>query len=247
MFGPPKKVKRGDSAAKKQSIFNAETIPVLKKWEKYFSPGANVLVVGCGDGVELKYIADRCRSVIGIDVSAEEIEKARKAVEMCPNVECMLVSDSILPFSDQEFDVIFMHNVCEHIIDIERYFREYYRVLKDNGVILNFFAPLFYSPYGAHLKFALNLPWGHLMFGFKSVQEIRNIYYPGFKDDNSWEEWGLNRITENRYLNLVRKTDFKHVYYTAVTSKNLPIIGKVPIIKNLFIFEIRNVLTKSHV
>jgi hypothetical protein len=45
--------------------------------------------------------------------------------------------------------------------------------------LINAFAPLFYSPYGAHLQDALKMPWGHLVFGLRAVLEVRNRYYPG--------------------------------------------------------------------
>ena len=163
-------------------------------------------------------------------------------IEGRKNIECILL-DKNLPAQDQSFDVIIMHNVCEHIIDLDFWFSEYFRVLKTDGVFLNQFSPLFYSPYGAHLVDALKLPWGHLIFGVNAVVELRNLYYPGHLVARSWADLGLNRLTKHKYLKTVEKAGFRLRSFAFETSKGVP-LGWVPWLRNLFIIQVTSVLTK---
>lgn len=238
IFGKPEKVDR-ENYSRPLDDFRADTLPFLEGLKDHFSGRA--LIVGCGDGVEIEWCAQRCRSVVAVDVNEGAIRRAEKRSNELLNVQCMLVTDH-LPF-DQEFDVIFMHNVCEHIIPLDKWFSEYYRVLKPNRVLINQFAPLFFSPYGAHLHDALKLPWGHLIFGVRSVVAVRNCFYPGQSTAASWEELGLNRITEKKYKKIVDKDGFRHEIYSYKTSKNIP-VGWIPYIRNLFILQITDILRK---
>jgi len=99
------------------------------------------------------------RSGDGVDVSGVAVERSRLATASRSNVRCELTDGLRLPFADGGFDLIFMHNVCEHIIALDACFKEYRRVLRPGGVLVNDFSPLFYSPFGAHLQDALKFPW----------------------------------------------------------------------------------------
>ncbi len=238
LLGTPQKVEL-ETYTRTEEIFAERTLPFMEGLKAYIRGRA--LIVGCGNGVEIEWHARRCDSVVARDVKDSEIRHAEERSKDLDNVECRLVADS-LPF-EEEFDVIFMHDACEHITDLEKWFSEYYRVLKPDGVLINQFSPLFYSPYGAHLQDALKLPWGHLIFGVESVVEVRNRFYPGHSKAKSWEELGLNRLTEKGYLKIIDKTGFRHEKYSYKTSKNLP-IGWIPLFRNLFIVQVTNILRK---
>jgi len=184
VFGKPQKVEPG-IYDRTDDIFTHRTIPFLEQHQDIFS--GKVLVVGCGNGVEIDWIAKHCEAVVAVDVSSKAVSDTKKRTSGLKQVKCFLLDDKI-PALDNSFDVIFMHNVCEHIIDINFWFSEYYRVLKKDGVFLNQFSPLFYSPFGAHLIDVLKMPWGHLIFGAKAVVELRNIYYPEQINAQSWAE-----------------------------------------------------------
>ena len=242
-----KKLSAESSTEGGQEIFDTTTTPFLNKLANYFSLNKRVLIIGCGQGVEIDWLAKHSQKVTAIDISSKSIKIAQEAYKS-QNVECILISGKPpLPFDDKEFDIIFMHDVCEHIIDIECWFFEYHRVLKDNGVFINQFAPLFYSPYGGHLKRALKLPWGHLIFGLRSVIEVRNRVYPPSSKEASttWAEWGLNRITESKYNKVKETAGFEDISYSSKTSMNVPLVRHIPFIKNLFIMGVENILRKQ--
>ena len=244
LVGTPQKVTR-ENYTRTEEIFVSGTLPLLASVERYVAATSRVLIVGCGHGGEIRWFAERAASVVAIDIDSRSIEQARKSTAALHNVECCLIQAPALSFSDGEFDVIFMHNVCEHIIELEQCFREYHRVLRRDGILINSCAPLFYSPYGAHLQDALKLPWGHLIFGVRSVVEVRNRFYPGEMKSTTWEELILNRLTERRYRQTVARCGFVDEHYELHTSKNLPLVAKVPLLRNLFIMKIVNFLRRS--
>jgi ubiquinone/menaquinone biosynthesis C-methylase UbiE len=201
------------------------------------------LIIGCGHGQEVEWLSHICAHVTGIDVNGLRVDIARDRIANIDNAEVFKVEDT-MPFEDDNFDVIFMYNVCEHIIKIDYWFSEYNRVLKDGGVLINSFGPLFYSPFGAHLFDILKVPWGHLIFGFKATQEIRNQIKPNYSYAKNWSDRYLNRLTEKQYLKVVKNNGFKHQYYKHSTVKKLPVVGDIPIVKNLFINHIESIIEK---
>lgn len=245
-FGTPRKVERA-TYIRTEQIFHTRTYPWLESLEKYVSSGARCLIVGCGGGIEIEWFAKRCAEVVGIDISPGVIEQAALRYASVENAKCVLVdeNEARLPFEDESFDIVFLHDVAEHLIAFEACFAEYHRVLKPNGILINSFSPLFYSPFGAHLQDALKIPWGHLIFGFETVRDVRNKFYPGISTARSWEEFGLNRLTERRYRQAVGRLGFIDEDYSAVTSKGLPVVGRIPILRNLFILEVRHIGRKS--
>ena len=239
LVGQPQAVKTGEYE-RPQQIFTRFTRPFLEKHAQHFS--GTILVVGCGSGVEIGWIAARAKHVTAVDVDREAVAKAKRENAELRNVSWHCLSDR-LPLDDASIDTIFMHDVCEHIIDLEYWFGEYHRILRNDGIFINKFAPLFYSAYGAHLVDALKLPWGHLLFGLRAVVELRNLYYPCTIAPQSWAELGLNRLTKGRYLRLIKTSGFASQDFSYRTSMNIP-LGWVPILRNLFIVEIEDILLK---
>jgi len=244
LFGRPTRVMSESAYSRTGSIFKASTTPILSSIEHYLRGAQNVLIVGCGNGEEACWFADRVPGVAAVDVSEEAVERSRHATAAYSNVRCELIDGVRLPFDDASFNLIFMHNVCEHVIHLDESFTEYRRVLRDGGLLVNDFGPMFYSPFGAHLQDALKLPWGHLVFGLRSVVELRNEYYPGHCSAESWEEIGLNRLTESEYRKLVQRCGFRLEAHEVRVSKNVPLVRHIPIVRNLFVFGIHSVLRK---
>jgi SAM-dependent methyltransferase len=239
---------RAHHTAKAEETRRDYTIPFLERISGAFTPSASVLVVGCDErGLEIGWIARNrgCRLVVGTDIDFTVVDTARTATTDLKNARFVHVGESVLPFADETFDAIFMRNVCEHLINIDVCFTEYRRVLKRGGVLCNSFTPLFYSPFGAHFAHALRFPWGHLIFGLQSVLEIRNLYYPEHVEARTWDELGLNRITERRYRSLLSRVGLRPVSYAMRTTKSLPVVGTIPFLRNLFVLSVESVLVRS--
>lgn len=101
-------------------------------------PGATVLDVGCGAGMDLLLAARRVGSAgraIGVDMTQEMAERARDAARSAGlgNVEVRLGDALTLPVDDASVDVVISNGVINLTPDKERAFAEIHRVLKPGG------------------------------------------------------------------------------------------------------------------
>jgi arsenite methyltransferase len=103
-------------------------------------PGEVVLDLGSGGGIDCflagKRVGENGR-VIGVDMTAEMIDKARRnKVKIGPdadNVEFRLGEIEYLPVADGEVDVVISNCVINLSPDKQQVFRDAYRVLKPGG------------------------------------------------------------------------------------------------------------------
>jgi len=101
-------------------------------------PGETVLDLGSGGGIDCFLAAKRVGEtghIIGIDMTAQMIEKARanKAKIGIKNVEFRLGEIEHLPVADNTVDVIISNCVINLSTDKPQVFREAYRALKPGG------------------------------------------------------------------------------------------------------------------
>jgi len=76
-------------------------------------PQWRALDIGCGNGALTLELAENCQAVTGIDLEIRNIEEARKRV---PNANARFVCDDATTYLfEEEFDVITLSNVLEHI------------------------------------------------------------------------------------------------------------------------------------
>lgn len=85
-----------------------------------------VLDIGCGDG-SLSINFRKYSEVFGIDVSHKAVDLARKAGLVAHTVD---VSCEKLPFDNEYFDVVYMGDVIEHLVNPDFAICEVLRVLK---------------------------------------------------------------------------------------------------------------------
>ena len=83
---------------------------------------------------------DGCaHDVIGIDLTESMIQKADEIADMLDyNIDFRVMNAQELDFDDEEFDVVISRNLTWTLPDIEQAYKEWYRVLKKDGVLLNF-------------------------------------------------------------------------------------------------------------
>ncbi|MBI2031227.1 MAG: class I SAM-dependent methyltransferase [Candidatus Levybacteria bacterium] len=94
----------------------------------------NILDAGCGDGGLAKEIAARFSTVklYGVDISREGCRLAKK---YCVETKVADLNKKI-PYPNNYFDFIVSQEVLEHILDTDRYFEEFNRVLKKGGRVV---------------------------------------------------------------------------------------------------------------
>ena len=110
---------------------NPKAIADLKK-------GETVIDLGCGGGFDVFLAAEEVGpsgKVIGVDMTPEMIEKARKnaANNELENVEFRLGEIEHLPVADNKADVIISNCAINLSVDKRAVYKEAYRVLKPGG------------------------------------------------------------------------------------------------------------------
>jgi len=108
--------------------------------------GARVLDVGCGIGAYVEKFCALNAHAFGVDVDAEKLADARYD----KHLEFLALSVSeVLPFPDNSFDAVLLHEVIEHVADDRQTIREAHRVCKRGGCVI-VFAPNRLYPFETH-------------------------------------------------------------------------------------------------
>jgi len=97
--------------------------------------GNKVLDVGCAGGGISKWLADRGFDVHAIDILKESIEVA-KEFRNSPKITYEVRDVLKEPFPDESFDCITFLETIEHVENPAQFFREFHRILKNNGYLV---------------------------------------------------------------------------------------------------------------
>jgi ubiquinone/menaquinone biosynthesis C-methylase UbiE len=97
-----------------------------------------VLNAGFGDGPQAIIYAGKFRQMIGVDIQAERLERARKMLRALgiQNVELVTANVESIPLSDASFDVILAIDIIEHVEHPEQFLREMRRLLIPGGQLV---------------------------------------------------------------------------------------------------------------
>lgn len=114
---------------------------VIEHYSRYsfassFAAGKSVLDAGCGEGYGVASLARVAQEAVGVDVSSEAIDNAKKRYRQ-PNLEFLHVDAAKdYPFPDQHFDVVTSFEVIEHIRNWNDYLQRINRVLAETGMLI---------------------------------------------------------------------------------------------------------------
>lgn len=100
-----------------------------------YATGRRVLDAGCGTGYGAAELAFSANHVIGLDVSNEALQFARRNCSI-PSVTFVAASGACLPFRNASFDLVVAFEVIEHLRDYRAFIDESARVLTKEGVFL---------------------------------------------------------------------------------------------------------------
>lgn len=100
-----------------------------------FSGEVSILDVGCGNGVISRHLGKQGFNVLGIDVSAQTIEKAR-ALNTAPNVQFEVLSAEQLVAQGQTFDVVICSEVLEHLSQPAALLKVLHQSIKPEGILI---------------------------------------------------------------------------------------------------------------
>jgi SAM-dependent methyltransferase len=196
--------------------------------------GSQAIDFGCGDGATALGVASRAEArVTGVDLYktfAHLPDLAQRSLGK-PELPANLAFTQNelgkpLPLPDRFADLIYSWSVFEHVADPEGIMAELARVAKPGATLLIQIEPLFYSPFGSHLRRLVDEPWAHLLHdeedyvrkaaeatdhigeGEKDVL-YRTTEFEKLKSYLVAEYRALNRITAEELLRIVTLSGFE--------------------------------------
>ena len=134
--------------------------------------GKDALEIGCGTGLNTRFLAAHCRSVIGMDFSKGMLAQARVRI---PDTHVRFLQSDIQiawPVETASIDLVVCTLVLEHIGDLSHVFREARRVLRPGGEFLLFELHPFRQLQGGKAQ-------------FKDANSDATVYIPAFLHDVS--------------------------------------------------------------
>jgi SAM-dependent methyltransferase len=97
--------------------------------------GRRLLDVGCGLGMYTEALCRYTPHVYGVEI---ELERAREAWSQGRVRGVVVAPGEALPFLDQSFDVVFNHEVLEHVDDDAQMVAEMVRICRVGGRVVTF-------------------------------------------------------------------------------------------------------------
>ncbi len=168
----------------------------------------NILDLGCGTGYFEVILGREGHKVTGIDLTEEMITKANEMIRIYEldsnDVKAMVGDAENVAFADESFDVVITRNLTwtlPHPIDA---YKDWYRVLKKGGVLLNFDAE--YAK-GAH---NLNSPENiaHKNVSKELADECHDIYHMLTISTLDRPEWDVHILEEIGFKDIITDKTF---------------------------------------
>jgi SAM-dependent methyltransferase len=117
---------------------------MVRRWATV--DGCRLLDVGCGLGMYSEAFSRYTPYAFGVEI---ELERAREAREQERANGVAVAPGEALPFADESFDVVFNHEVLEHVTDDARVVGEMVRVCRVGGRVVTF-CPNRWYPFETH-------------------------------------------------------------------------------------------------
>jgi len=188
------------------------------------SSSEKILDVGCGNGNLLEMInrASPRVQLVGLDFSPGLLKNARIRLK---NKARLVNGDALaLPFSNNEFDVVILSEVLEHLSNPSKGLAEAKRVLKKNGRFLLTFPNA--SSYWPFYPWVKNLPQGKLRFIFTPPEAPEKTRQP---QDCC--------LYFRKVIKLLKKVGFRIKIIQGTTFFHY--LGEIPLISSFIIFAWR--------
>lgn len=150
--------------------------------------GRRILDIGCGVGVYVQQFRRLTPYVWGIDVEQERVAIGSR---YAPNL--VVARGEALPFKGGSFDMVFLHEVLEHVEDDQKTLEEACRVLRPGGHVVIFVPNRFYffETHGFYLGKRFIFKLLPLINWFPD--RIRNVFVPHVRAYTAHQLRGLVR------------------------------------------------------
>lgn len=151
-----------------------------ERWEKEIKnhlpqkSALRILDVGCGCGFFSILLANMGHQVTGIDLTKLMIEQGKAmAKEMGTRVELLVMDAENLAFEGESFDVVIARNVTWNLPHPKDAYKEWLRVLKKGGCLLNYDAEYAKN----HHKQDLSANNAHNRLTKEELEKCHHIYH----------------------------------------------------------------------
>ncbi len=219
---------------------------------KPISKNINLLEIGCGEGGNIKPFLDIGCKCTGIDLSINQIERAKKFFQSHPNsFNLKLINNDIYKIiPESAYDIIIMRDVIEHIPDQEKFMSFIKKFLAPKGVVFFGFPP-WQMPFGGHQqvlksKILSHLPYVHLLPDslYKFLMNLFGESDATFRSRMDIKKTGISierfeKILKNENYIINKKTYYLinpnyKAKFNLKPRKQLIIVTKVPWLRNFF-------------
>lgn len=131
-----------------QNFTKSYLLPYLRRYIPDFEK-ANILEIGCGEAGFLDILHQNGMLVTGIEIEPSRIETALSKNPKLKILQGDITDSQIIQQAGQQYDVIVMRDVIEHIKDRDALFRNLYQLIKPGGYLYITFPPKF-SGFAGH-------------------------------------------------------------------------------------------------
>jgi SAM-dependent methyltransferase len=204
-----------------------------------------ILDFGCDEGLQSVALAKNgAKYVLGIDTNQKALKKAKDLARELGFIEEVEFTDKLEDRFKGKFDIVISQNSMEHFREPVKILDEMKSALNRDGTILITFGPPWFAPYGSHMHFFTKIPWVNIMFSENTIMNVRAY----FRNDGATKyeevESGLNKMTVAKFEKIIFDSGKKIQYRKYDCVKGINFLGKLPLIRELFINRISCVLTK---
>lgn len=166
----------------------------IRIWGKQYKEGADILDAGSGFGQYSFYLSKHSKNnkIFGVDVKTEQIEDCNRFFGRIGKSDCVKFEFADLTkFSkNKEYDLILSVDVMEHILEDVLVFKNFYKSLKDNGMVL------------------VSTP------SDQGGSDVHDEHDHSFIDEHVREGYGINEIEEKLKSAGFKKVEAKYSYGT---------------------------------
>jgi SAM-dependent methyltransferase len=226
-----------------------EELAVLRRAFADFSAlvaGKRVADFGCGTGEQAIALArDEGCDVVGIDSNPATLARAHARAAGQAVKGSVRFVERVTPDLEGTFDVVISQNAMEHFPDPDSIVALMRRLVRAGGVLLVTFGPPWYAPFGSHMHYFCKVPWLNLLFSERTVMSVRSRYRSDGARRYVDVESGLNQMSLAKFERVIANAgvQMRHRHYGCV--KGLDFLGKLPVVRELFVNQVSCVLATT--
>lgn len=218
--------------------FLKKTVP---NFQEYLQ--GKVLDFGCGWGNQAVAMSKAgAGEVVGVDIRG--LDRARKLAEENNCTGRVRFVEQVPPAEMETFDMVLSCSAMEHYGDPAGMVKLMKQAAKPGGVVIISFAEPWYGPRGSHFDAFSRFPWVNLLFSEQTILRVRTHFRTDGAQRFEDVEGGLNRMSIAKFERIIRNSGMRREFFRVYITKNIPLLGYIPIARELFASAAACVLRK---